>query len=138
MRIFKSKVERWVYAAIPVDIFCCMIGPIITGSGYWLGALFAVPFCVFFFSVIFLTKYAVRGNEFGVKSFFSWQWFPIDKVESITSASSAISRHQIAIKFSDHEIMNSDAPLEISPKDGERFIEELRKINPDIKLNLSR
>ena len=84
------------------------------------------------------TKYAVRDNEFGVKYLYKWNWFPIDKVESIKltrgiSASAALSTDRIAIKFSDRKILKSAAPLEISPKNRQEFISELLKINPGIK-----
>lgn len=143
MKIFYSKVDRWVYAIIPFVILCCMLGPILTNSDYWLGFVISIPFCIFFCSLIFTTKYAVRGNEFGVKYLYRWNWFPIDKIESIVQlnsilASAALSTHRIGIKFSDRKILKSSAPLEISPNNSERFIAELLKVNPDIKVNGSK
>lgn len=137
--IFNSKIDWWVYAVILFCIFCCMLGPILTGADYWVGIIMSVLFCIFFGSLIIDTKYAVRGNEFGVRYFYRWNWFPIDKIESITLttsilASAALSIHRIAVKFSDRKILKSYAPLEISPKDKEKFIAELLKINPNIKV----
>ena len=85
------------------------------------------------------TKYAIRGKEFGVKILIGWQWFPIEKIESITYvdsilASAALSTHRIAIKFSDRKVLKSSSPLEISPKDDKAFIDELLSINPDIRV----
>lgn len=139
-KIYHSKIDWWVYALIPFVILCCMIGPILTQSDYWIGVALSIPCCIFFYSLIITTKYAVRGDELGVQYLYKWNWFPIDKIESITetnsiNSSAALSTHRIAIKFSDRKILKSSAPLEISPKDRENFISELKKINPDIKVH---
>ena len=140
IKVFKSKVDWWVYAIIPFIILCCMAGPILTDSDYWFGIVLSIPFCILVYYVIVSTKYAVRGNEFGVKSLIGWQWFPIDKIESIKRtnsilASAALSTNRIAIKFSDRRILKSSAPLEISPKDEREFIADLLRINPDINVS---
>ena len=140
IKVFKSKVDWWVYAIIPFIILCCMAGPILTDSDYWFGIVLSIPFCILVYYVIVSTKYAVRGNEFGVKGIIGWQWYPIDKIESIKRtnsilASAALSTHRIAIKFSDRKILKSFSPIEISPKDEREFIEDLLRINPDIKVS---
>ena len=140
IRIYRSKIGWWVYALIPFVFLCSMLGPILTDSDYWLGFVLAIPFCIFLYYVIISTKYAVRGNEFGVKGLIGWQWFPIDKIESIKRtnsilASAALSTHRIAIKFSDRRILKSSSPLEISPKFEKEFIADLLSINPDIKVS---
>ena len=116
-----------------------MLGPILTDSDYWLGIVLAIPFCLFVCYAFVSTKYAVRGNEFGVKVLLGWQWFPIEKIESIAHvnsilASAALSTHRIAIKFSDRKILKSSSPLEISPKDDKGFIAALLKVNPNIRI----
>lgn len=137
-KIYKSKIDLWVYAIIPFIFICCMLGPILTDTDYWFGCILGVIFSIFVCSMFISTKYAVRGNDFGVKYLCKWNWFPIDKVESIKltrgiSASTALSTDRIAIKFSDRKILKSAAPLEISPKNRQEFISELLKINPGIK-----
>lgn len=139
-KIFRSKVDWWVYAIVPFAILCCMIGPILTKSDYWIGILLSILFSILIICVFASTKYAVRGNEFGVKCGFGWKWFPIDKIERVAPiksilAAPALSTHRIAIRFADRKILKSSAPLEISPKDQEKFITELRSINPDIRLS---
>ena len=139
-KIYKSRVDWWVYAIIPFVFLCCMLGPILTDSDYWLGIALAIPFCLFVCYALVSTKYAVQGNEFGVKILSGWQWFPIDKIESVTRtnsilSSAALSTHRIAIKFSDRRILKSSLPLEISPKDEKGFIADLLRINPDIKVS---
>ena len=88
--------------------------------------------------LISTTKYAIRGNELGIRSLtFKWEWFPIDKIESIKPtrsilASSSLSFDRIAIKFSDRKVLKSSMPLEISPKERKEFLNMLKSINPQI------
>lgn len=139
-KIYRSRIDWWVYGLFPFIILCFLLGPILTDSDYWFGIVLSTPLCILVCYAIVSTKYAVRGNDFGVKGLIGWQWFPVDKIESITHvnsilASAALSTHRIAIKFSDRKILKSSAPMEISPKDDKEFIAELLRINPDIKIS---
>ena len=139
MKVYKSRIDWWVYALVPFIFLCCMLGPILTDSDYWLGFALSVPFCILVCYLVISTEYAIRGDEFGVKGLSGWQWFPIDRIESISHvnsilASAALSTHRIAIKFSDRKILKSSSPLEISPKDDKGFIAALLRVNPDIKV----
>ena len=139
-KFYNSKIDWYVFLIIPFIIFCFMIGPILTKSDYWLGLILSLIFCPIYSFLIFTTKYAIRGNEFGVKLLLRWHWFPIDKIKSITPTKSilsapALSIHRIAIKFTDKKILKSSIPLEISPNDKAVFISEILKINPDIKIS---
>ena len=140
LKIYKARIGWWVYAIMPLTVLSCMLGPVLTKSDYWLGIILSVPFCILISFLIATTKYAVRGNEFGVKCASRWTWFPIGKIRRITRTVSilsapALSVHRIAIKFSDRSILKSSAPLEISPKDCEGFIHELLEVNPDIEVS---
>lgn len=137
-KFYSPKIGWYVYAVIPFVFICCM-----PGSDFRLGLIMSIPFCIFIYLLITRTKYAIRDNEFGVKCFlYRWNWFPIDKIESIKQINSilatatALSSNRIAIKFSDRKILKSYAPLEIAPKDRDGFIAELLEINPDIKVTL--
>lgn len=139
-KIFYSKVDWWVYALIPFVVFCCMLGPILSNSDYWLGVLLSAPLCILMFWLLSSTRYAVRGKALGVKCGFQWKWFPIGEIERIAETKSilaapALSAERIAVKFSDRKILKSSAPLEISPKEKEALIAELLKINPEIQVS---
>lgn len=136
---YKSKIGWWIYAVFPFIFCCCLIGPILTNSDYWLGLLLAIGFSAIILSMIIDTKYSIKGNEFGVRYLYHWTWLPIDKIDIIKPvkgymATAALSADRISIKFSDPSVLKSFAPIEISPKDVDTFISELIKINPDIKL----
>lgn len=139
MKIFKSRVGWWVYAIVPFIILCCMFGPILSHSDYWLGIGLSVALCLILLPALMNIRYAIRGNELGIRYFFAWNWFPIDKIESVKTTSSilaapALSTHRLAIKFSDRSILKSSAPLEISPKDEKEFVDGLLRVNPGIKV----
>lgn len=136
---YKSKIGWFMYAVFPFIFCCCLIGPVLTKSDYWLGLLLAIVFSAIILSLIIDTKYSIKGNEFGVKYLYHWTWLPIEKIESIKPvtgymATAALSADRIAIKFSDTSVLKSFAPIEIAPKEVDKFISELIKINPDIKL----
>ena len=101
---FKSKIDWWFYATIPFIIIVCMLGPIISKSGYLLGIISALIFVAFIVSLILDTRYVVKDNKLDIKYLCHWQWFPIGKIESIRSTNSrsvaaVLSTKRIAINF---------------------------------------
>ncbi len=139
VKYYNSKVDWWVYATAALTLACCMLGPILSGEDQLLGiiqSIILVGLEIFIFTSI---KYAIRGNELGVRMFYKWQWVPIDKITEIKKVTSllstaALSMHRVSIKFSDRKILKSVSPMEISPKDRDGFIDDLRTINPKIIL----
>lgn len=138
-RYYKSKIGWWTYAVFPFIFCCCLLGPVLTDSDYWSGLFLAIVISAVILSLIIDTKYAIKGNEFGIRYLYRWTWLPVDKIEIIRPvrgymAAAALSADRIAIKFSDPSVLKSFAPIEIAPRDTEKFISELISINPDIKL----
>ena len=43
-----------------------------------------------------------------------------------------MSLDRVSIRFSDRKVLKSAMPIEISPKDRDGFIADLKKINPEI------
>ena len=86
----------------------------------------------------FQISYAIKDDELGVHNEVKWNWYPIEniievrKIKSILAAP-AMSFTRIAIKFK-RGTTKTAVPLEISPKDRDKFIHELLKINPNIKV----
>ena len=83
-------------------------------------------------------KYQICDGKLGIRNlFYKWEWFPIDKISEVKKSSGifsapALSTKRISIKFSDKKILKSLMPLEISPKDCDGFIAQLKEINPNI------
>ncbi len=135
---FNSSIEWWVPAVIVGSVAGCFVGPMIDGD--WLaGIILAAAVLAIEILTFAGVKYEIRGRELGIRNFFRWTWYPIDKISEISSHRSflsapALSTDRIAIRFSDRAILKSTMPLEISPKRRDLFITTLLKINPGIAL----
>ena len=139
IKIYSPKIGWSLYAVFV--IFCGIIISILfTTPIEWFAIILLLTLSVFIYTLIVTTKYAIRDNELGVKIFYRWRWYPIDKIASIREITSiistptALSPHRIAIKFSDPKVLKSHAPLEISPKEKNEFIAQLLEINPKIQI----
>lgn len=83
--------------------------------------------------------YEIDGDQLVVYQFFRPNRFPIDKIAEVKKttgilATAGMSCRRVSIKFADRSVLKSSMPLEISPKNRDGFIAELKEINPDIKL----
>lgn len=135
---FKSRVDWWVWATVVFTVAVCLI-PLWSDDDYLLGICLGVIFGLMEIALFVSIKYAIRGNELGVRMLWRWHWFPVDKISNIRKvtsilSSAALSAQRVAIRFSDRRILKSSAPIEISPKDRDAFIGRLLEINPDIKV----
>lgn len=86
----------------------------------------------------FQISYAIKDEELGVHTEFKWSWYPIENIKEVRKVKSilaapAMSFTRVAIKF-ERGTTKTAVPLEISPKDREKFIQDLLKINPEIKV----
>lgn len=77
----------------------------------------------------------MKGDSLIVHSFFDIKTVPISKIESIkptksieTAPATSIS-NRIAISFVDRTVMKGLKPFIISPKDQQKFINQLVSIN---------
>ena len=135
---YNSKIDWWIPAMVVFTVAVAFIGPIIDGEifivGIFIGVLLGLIEIVMFASV----KYQICDGKLGIRSlFYKWEWFPIDKISEVKKSSGilsapALSTRRISIKFSDKKILKSSMPLEISPKDRDGFIAQLKGINPNI------
>lgn len=85
--------------------------------------------------------YEIDGNKLIVYQFFRPNTFPIDKIAELKKtkgylATAGMSCKRVSIKFTDRSVMKSFMPLEISPKDRDGFIAQLKEINPAIKVKI--
>ena len=135
----KSRVAWWVYAVVIFTMAYCL-GFAICFDSYALMVPLGVAFAVLEIVAFCSVKYAIRGNELGVRGMnYGWTWYPIDKITEARKRSgilsaSALSTRRIAIRFSDRKILKSSSPLEISPEDRDAFLAELLSVNPNIML----
>ena len=101
-----------------------------------------LPTCgVMIFCILLMVGcwYEIDGNQLVVYQFFRPHRFPIDKISEVKKttgilATAGMSVRRVSIKFADRSVMKSSMPLEISPKDRDKFISHLKEINPNINI----
>lgn len=136
MKIYKSKVDWWVYAVCIGTVVICMVGPMFDGD-YIAGIILSAVMLVIEVFCFTGVRYAIKGNMLGVRNLHHWTWIPIDKITEVKKtrgiiATAAMSLDRVSIRFSDRKVLKSAMPIEISPKDRDGFIADLKKINPEI------
>ena len=83
--------------------------------------------------------YEIDGDQLVVYQFFRPNRFPIDKIAEVKKttgilATAGMSCRRVSIKFTDRSVMKSSMPLEISPKDRDSFMAQLKEINRNIEV----
>lgn len=83
--------------------------------------------------------YEIDGKSLMVYMFFRPTRLPIDKIKSVKKttgilSTAAMSTKRVSISFTDRSVLKSFAPLEISPKNRDGFMAQLKSINPNIKI----
>ena len=81
----------------------------------------------------FQISYAIKDDELGVHTEFKWVWYPIENIKEVRKVKSilaapAMSFTRVAIKFK-RGITKTAVPLEISPQDRDKFIQDLLKVS---------
>lgn len=135
---YNSKIDWWIPAVVVFTVAVAFIGPIIDGEIFIVGIIIATLLGTLEIVMFASVKYQICDGKLGIRNFFyKWEWFPIDKISEVKKTSGilsapALSTRRVSIKFSDKKILKSSMPLEISPKDRDKFIAKLKDINPSI------
>ena len=135
-QIYKSRIDWWMWLVL---IFVAGVTiAIAIDSTLWV----ALPTCgVMIFCILLMVGcwYEIDGNQLVVYQFFRPHRFPIDKISEVKKttgilATAGMSVRRVSIKFADRSVMKSSMPLEISPKDRDKFISHLKETNPNINI----
>ena len=132
--VYKSKIDWWVWLTITIVIAVSVF--VIIDTTWYV----ALPICGFMFVCVLLMVgcwYEIDGNQLIIYQFFRPNPFPIDKISELKKttgilATAGMSCRRVSIKFTDRSVMKSAMPLEISPKDRDGFMNQLKEINPTI------
>lgn len=105
----------------------------------WCGIIMCCGMSVLYFVLLRGCWYEVDGDDLVIYQFFTSLHIPISKIKSVKKttgyfATAGMSRLRVSISFVDRSVMKSYAPLEISPKDRDVFINKLKEINPEIEI----
>ncbi len=139
--IYRSSIDLWLVILLIFTVVVSLV-PLLT-EPWWIAAILGIGMCALMCVAIFGCWYVIDGNSLVIYQFLRPQRFPIGQIKEIKSCNSilaapALSSKRIAIKFNDRRILKSSMPLEISPKDRQRFISHLLKINPEILVTYNR
>ena len=135
-QIYKSRIDWWMWLVL---IFVAGVTiAIAIDSTLWV----ALPTCgVMIFCILLMVGcwYEIDGNLLVVYQFFRPHRFHIDKISEVKKttgilATAGMSVRRVSIKFADRSVMKSSMPLEISPKDRDKFISHLKETNPNINI----
>lgn len=132
---YKSRIGWWVYA-IAAGTFLCGV-PGLFSEDFIVMSILCSGFTILEIFMFARVKYAIKGDMLGIRTFYRWEWFPVEKISELRKVSGilsapACSARRIAIRFSDKSILKSSLPLEISPKNRDSFMQRLKDINPNI------
>ena len=133
--IYRTRIDLWVWCVMFLGLAVIVVATI--GTYWWLALLYGVLIMGLFAGGIFGTRYEISGDKLIVYQFFRAHTFPINKIKEVKKttgylATAGASRKRVSIKFTDRSVMKSSMPLEISPKDRDGFIAQLKQINPAI------
>lgn len=132
MEKFKSKIDYWV-----VFFMVILFGLILVRLFYdknWLGfsfIIFVISFVVYTFSA---TYYTIERDKLIIKSGILFNsTIEIQNIKKISESYNIISSP--ALSFKRLEILyNKFDTVLISPKDKERFLSAIQKINPEVEI----
>lgn len=133
--VYKSKIDWWVWMVLIVwfgtIIAACVSSP------WWLTLIFFIAPTLLLFLLILGCRYEIDGDALIIYQFFKPHRFPISKIKEIKKttgylATASMSAKRVSISFVDRSVMKSAMPLEISPKDRDGFMAQLKEINPEI------
>lgn len=135
---YPTKIDWWIVFIIVFILVLCLAILLVVGMEWYVVLILGVVLSGFMANSCFEIYYVIKEDELGVKSNFKWMWYPIENVKEVRKiksilAAPAMSFTRVSIKF-ERGTTKTAVPLEISPKDRDKFINDLLKINPDIKL----
>lgn len=138
IKVYKSKIDWWVYALLVLMVGSCLVGPLLEGDDL-AGVVMAVLMAALWLFCCTGVRYEIRGNMLGIRNLYRWTWLPINQISEVKLtkgivATAALSLDRISIKFSERSVMNGIAPVEISPRDRRQFAEDLKMVNPNITI----
>lgn len=135
--VYRSKIDWWAW-------LCLLIVPL----SFWFTAI-DMPwwYCVFVcgglsalcLCGLFGCWYEIDSEELVIYQFFRPTRLPIPKIKDVKKtsgylATAGMSHLRVSITFTDRSVLKSFAPIEISPKDRDGFMAQLKSINPNIKI----
>lgn len=135
--MYRSKIDRWAW-------LCLLVVPVLMwftafDMPWWYAVFICGGLTALCLIGLFGCWYEIDGVYLVVYMFFRPTRLPINKVKSVRKttgilSTAAMSTKRVSISFIDRSVLKSYAPLEISPKDRDGFMAQLKLVNPDIEV----
>lgn len=135
--VYRSRIDWWVWL---VTIgFLAVIWLSAIGMSWWYVVFVCGLTTLLYAWLMFGCWYEIDGNELVIYQFFRPTRLPISKIKDIKKttgylATAGMSHLRVSISFIDRSVLKSFAPIEISPKDRDGFMTQLKSINPNIEI----
>lgn len=135
--VYRSKIDWWAWLCllvVPVSMWFTAFD-----MPWWYAVFICGGLTALCLIGLFGCWYEIDGKSLMVYMFFRPTRLPIDKIKSVKKttgilSTAAMSTKRVSISFTDRSVLKSFAPLEISPKDRDGFMAQLKSINPNIKI----
>uniref|UniRef100_UPI0025B17A18 PH domain-containing protein n=1 Tax=Muribaculum intestinale TaxID=1796646 RepID=UPI0025B17A18 len=106
---------------------------------WWYAVFICGGLTALCFIGLFGCWYEIDGKNLVVYMLFRPTRLPIDKIKSVKKttgilSTAAMSTKRVSISFTDRSVLKSFAPVEISPKDRDGFMAQLKLVNPNIEV----
>lgn len=131
--VYKAKIDWWVWL---VFLFVAVVTVAVAIDSTWFALSFGGTMLI---GVLLIVDcwYEIDGDQLVVYQFFRPNRFPIDKIAEVKKttgilATAGMSCRRVSVKFTNRSVMKSAMPLELSPKDRDGFMKQLKEINPAI------
>ena len=135
--VYRSKIDWWAW-------LCLLVVPVLMwftafDMPWWYAVFICGGLTALCLIGLFGCWYEIDGKSLMVYMFFRPTRLPIDKIKSVKKttgilSTAAMSTKRVSISFTDRSVLKSFAPLEISPKNRDGFMAQLKSINPNIKI----
>lgn len=134
--VYRSKIDWWVWL-ITVG-FLGIIWFSAIGMSWWYVVFVSGLTTLLYAGLLFGCWYEIDDKNLIIYQFFRPTRLPISNIKDVKKttgylATAGMSHLRVSISFNDRTVWKSYAPLEISPKNRDKFIAQLIEINPDIK-----
>lgn len=139
--IYRSGIDWWVWLVTVGFLVVIWLSAI--GMSWWYVVFVSGNMTLLYVWLMFGCWYEIDGEELVIYRFFRPTRLPISKIKEVKKtsgylATAGMSHLRVTITFTDRSVLKSYAPIEISPKDRNGFIAQLKSINPDIEVILER
>lgn len=132
-KVYKSKIGEGLVITLVVILGFTFVS-MVSGGATWVGIATLLPLVAFIVHMLFNTHYTIQGETVHIQcGFFRYPSVNIKTIRKISETNSLLAAPAVSMDRLEISYNRFDS-IVISPKDKQGFIEELKRINPDIEV----